>query len=401
MTYDALGRMVEKLSGSTYFDIVYGPQGRFATMNGQTLLKAFIPLPTGATAVYTSSGLAYYRHTDHLGSARLATTPTRTLWASASYAPYGETYSSVGTADFAFAGQERYTVTGMMDTLFRKYSTAQGRWLSPDPAGLVAVDPGNPQSWNRYAYALNNPMTLIDPMGDDAYEGCSSATPYCYTNLFSNPIYFGQAADPFSFIGIPLLSPGAIFVDGGCLGCIDSFFGNLAQTPDFSTFSTFNPPLPKKGFCSFTANGGNLPHASRDAIQAIFNQAGVGIDFEDGPGEDLSVANVNLPRGTYGIDTFGTLAQVDMSKFTRYPSAAGVIISHEWGHWILDCSHLSSSPFAGPINSSDCGYSGLMGPGMSFFHGRPSPLMNPGNPQFEFRPEQFQAIQDKCRNQHP
>lgn len=51
--------------------------------------------------------------------------------------------------------------------MFRKQSSVQGRWLSPDPAGLGSVNTANPQSWNRYAYVMNNPMTLIDPLGLD------------------------------------------------------------------------------------------------------------------------------------------------------------------------------------------------------------------------------------------
>jgi RHS repeat-associated protein len=49
----------------------------------------------------------------------------------------------------------------------RVYSATQGRWYTPDPAGLAAVDPTNPQTWNRYAYALNNPVSLVDPSGLD------------------------------------------------------------------------------------------------------------------------------------------------------------------------------------------------------------------------------------------
>ena len=136
-------------------------------MSGQTLQKAFIPLPTGATAVYTSVGLAYYRHSDHLGSSRLATTPSRTLYSSTAYAPFGEPYAEAGSTDRSFTGKDEDTTSGMYDFLERRYNPTAGRWLSPDPAGLGAVDPTNPQTWNRYAYVGNNPLALVDFLGED------------------------------------------------------------------------------------------------------------------------------------------------------------------------------------------------------------------------------------------
>ena len=47
----------------------------------------------------------------------------------------------------------------------RDYAKTQARWLTPDPAGLAAVNPMNPQTWNRYAYVGNNPTSFIDPSG--------------------------------------------------------------------------------------------------------------------------------------------------------------------------------------------------------------------------------------------
>jgi hypothetical protein len=89
LTYDALDRMVEQARGANYTQIVYSPGGtKLALMNGQTLSKAFVPLPGGTTAVYTSSGLAYYRHPDWLGSSRVASTPSRTKYSDVAYAPY-------------------------------------------------------------------------------------------------------------------------------------------------------------------------------------------------------------------------------------------------------------------------------------------------------------------------
>jgi RHS repeat-associated protein len=145
--------MVEKRSGSTYTQTVYGPTGRFAIMNGQTFVKAFVPLPGGATAVYTSAGLAYYRHSDHLGSSRFATTPSRTLYSSTAYAPYGEPYAKTGTTDLSFTGQDQDTISGMHDFLDRRYVPNQGRWLSPDPAGLfhsLLPDTGKKTYWMLY-----------------------------------------------------------------------------------------------------------------------------------------------------------------------------------------------------------------------------------------------------------
>jgi RHS repeat-associated protein len=47
----------------------------------------------------------------------------------------------------------------------REYHPGEGRWISPDPAGVAAADPTQPQSWNRYAYVLNDPTSNVDPSG--------------------------------------------------------------------------------------------------------------------------------------------------------------------------------------------------------------------------------------------
>src|SRR2546422_1739736 len=163
VTYDALGRAVEQARGSSYTQIVYGPLGnKLGLMNGQTLTKAFVPLSAGATAVYNSSGLAYYRHADWLGSTRSASTPARAMNNDAAYAPYGENYAEAGTTDRSFTGQNQDTTSDIYDFLFREHHPTQGRWISPDPlAGSIY----NPQSLNRYAYVGNNPTNATDPLG--------------------------------------------------------------------------------------------------------------------------------------------------------------------------------------------------------------------------------------------
>lgn len=123
-------------------------------------------LPAWAVVVYNSSGLLdHYRHADWMGSSRLASTTSQTVYSDVSYAPYGEPYNQYGTADLSFTGQNQDTASGLYDFLYREQSSVQGRWISPNPLGMGAANPVNPQSWNRYAYVGNNPLSMIDPLG--------------------------------------------------------------------------------------------------------------------------------------------------------------------------------------------------------------------------------------------
>jgi RHS repeat-associated protein len=164
--YDAFGRMAEQNRSGAYTEIVYAPTGgKLALMNGQSLTKAFVPLPAGSTAVYNSTGLAYYRHSDWVGSSRFASTPGRTMYFDAAYAPFGEPYAQTGTTDLSFTGMNQDTVANLYDFPAREYGI-QGRWPSPDPAGISSVRRKDPQTWNRYAYVRNQPTSLIDPNGE-------------------------------------------------------------------------------------------------------------------------------------------------------------------------------------------------------------------------------------------
>jgi len=140
---------------------VYSPGGnKIAVVQNGALVKGTISLPGGETAVYNASGLNFIRHTDWLGSSRLATTWAHGVYSKEAYAPFGETYNEAGTPDRSFTGQDQDVTAGVYDYLFRKYDPTAGRWLSPDPAGWGAVTQETPQSLNRYAYVQNNPNSL-------------------------------------------------------------------------------------------------------------------------------------------------------------------------------------------------------------------------------------------------
>jgi len=75
--------------------------------------------------------------------------------------------SGAGTstaAEYNYDGKMR-DANGLDPIAMRAYASALGRWLTPDPAGLGAVDPNDPQTWNRYACTLNDPASLLDSLG--------------------------------------------------------------------------------------------------------------------------------------------------------------------------------------------------------------------------------------------
>src|SRR5260370_23401280 len=142
----------------TYAQIVYSPTGaKIEIMNGQSVTEIIVPLPGGALAANSSAGPRLYHHPDHLGSARFVSTSSRTMYYDGAFAPFGEPYAQSGTTDLSFTGMNQDTVAGLYDFPAREYGI-QGRWPSPHPPGLAAVDPTNPQSWHRSPYVLNNPL---------------------------------------------------------------------------------------------------------------------------------------------------------------------------------------------------------------------------------------------------
>jgi len=163
LTYDALGRMIEKYVSGTYTEILYSPIGKTAQMNGQTLIQAYIPLPGGQTLFETPSVQNFW-FSDWLGTVRLASdragrNVTCSTCFDRAFAPYGEMYLNFGsTANQNFTGDtqdENAGVNGLFDTPNRELMAKQGRWISPDPAHA---------GWNHYAYSTN-PIVSTDPSG--------------------------------------------------------------------------------------------------------------------------------------------------------------------------------------------------------------------------------------------
>src|SRR5258708_38462048 len=160
------------------------------TQNG-TVLNVYVYDAFGrlaaeyAPVAYRSACVTCFRHDDHLGSTRMVTesdvsgaTPAVNVKALRDYLPFGEEMTDNGrgpmySADLwnalKYTGQVRdddarnSAMPFGLDYLGARYmSSAQGRFTSPGPL-LNSGRPWDPQSWNRYSYARNNPLANVDP----------------------------------------------------------------------------------------------------------------------------------------------------------------------------------------------------------------------------------------------
>ena len=122
----------------------------------------------------TYSGIVafYYTHTDHLGSITEITDNTGTLLQRMQYDAWGKRSfitNNTGVNNFLFdrgyTGHEHLDQFALINMNSRLYDPILGRMLSPD--NYVQNATGT-QGFNRYSYAINNPMMYTDPDGEFA-----------------------------------------------------------------------------------------------------------------------------------------------------------------------------------------------------------------------------------------
>lgn len=121
-----------------------------------------------ATADAQTSDVVTYFHTDATGSIRMITDANGQVIERHDYMPFGEEWPSPSSSERRLYGaKEREPETGFDYSGARYYAPTSGRFISPDPLTADALRIVNPQRWNQYAYAANNPLTYGDPDGLD------------------------------------------------------------------------------------------------------------------------------------------------------------------------------------------------------------------------------------------
>jgi RHS repeat-associated protein len=208
----------------------------------------------GQRVTTIASGTISYHYSDHL-SVRSSADSTGTVTRTYGHFPFGETWYETGTPNkWKFTTYERDADSeGGLDYANARFdSTRMGRFMSLDPlAGII----GNPQSLNRYAYVMNDPINFVDPTGTH----CDNSTGACYSgNNWS--CLLDEHGDCVGGNG----GGGGCYADGQAVGCdiVSSLLRlggvNIGYLPSFNSFVRNTDEFGLQIFVQFPGEGAKV-----------------------------------------------------------------------------------------------------------------------------------------------
>ena len=159
--YDGDGKRIKKITNSENTTFVY---------SGGKLVAEY-----QLTTATPSAPTTQYITTDMLGSPRVISDGSGNIVSRRDFMPFGEELNGLGNRSASvgynadsirqkFTGYQRDAETNLDFAEARYYNSSNGRFTAVDPL-LASGKSANPQSFNRYAYTLNNPLRLIDKSG--------------------------------------------------------------------------------------------------------------------------------------------------------------------------------------------------------------------------------------------
>jgi RHS repeat-associated protein len=183
-----------------------------------------------------ASSLRYFHH-DHQGSTIAVTNEAGVVIERMAFDPWGKRRNINGlvdasdsinglTTDRGYTGHEHLDEMGIIHMNGRVYDPLIGRFMSADP---FIQAPDMLQSYNRYAYVMNNPLNLTDPSGYWSFRSIFRAVAVIAITYFTA----GAATSYFAAQGAFTLTATGFSLSAGAsiaTGAIAGFVGGVVST---------------------------------------------------------------------------------------------------------------------------------------------------------------------------
>lgn len=154
--YDYQGRLVAKTIGGQQMRYIWDDVNLVAEVDstGTVIKRYMFGASIDEVIVVTANGTNSWVQLDGLGSAVGITDDGGTVVGTGSYDVYGNPRS--GTLR-RFAGMRWDEDAGL--------NYVRARWYDPSIGRFISADPIQEAVRNQFAYAMNNPITMVDPLG--------------------------------------------------------------------------------------------------------------------------------------------------------------------------------------------------------------------------------------------
>ncbi|MBU1752584.1 hypothetical protein KKG56_01805, partial [bacterium] len=213
--YDGLGNRIARTQDGVQTRFVLDLNGPMSQVLAETdssgnVIKYYI-YGQGLISKITADGQRYCYHYDSRGSTVAITDSGENITDKYAYDEFGEVLAVHETNSNPFRYVGRYGVmdegNGLLFMRARYYDVNTGRFLSKDPLRGELMETG---SLNRYVYAMNNPIMLIDISGLSASDSYQSTLLDTVVDImgkastvakFSKYAKISKALGPFDVIG--------------------------------------------------------------------------------------------------------------------------------------------------------------------------------------------------------
>ena len=349
-----------KTSGSLTYTRYYFNGGQYEkTIQGSTAKTIFYldgsPY-TATVALENNNGTTrlLYINRDNLGSITHITNASKALQAEYSYDSWGRMRNPATLVLYAigadpvlllnrgYTGHEHAREFSLINMNARLYDAIVGRMLSPDN---YIQAPENPMNFNRYTYAMNNPVKYNDPSGDfflktiftlayDFFRTGFTKGGFEFWNWGSD--HFNSAWRQFDPTMTGSKTNNAFWIDAGRF-ITDPNRSSLGQTWQIISRLTWQSPQMELG---------NLYSHVRNMTGEIDN-----IEFYSGA--TLVNGNTNDPSDRWGL----TLGSYINGRNLRADPFTDQMFRHEYGHTL-------QSEVLGPFYTGSVGVRSLIGSGL-------------------------------------